>query len=327
MKRQTLVRSLLLAGFAVFGIWPAVAGAAPKDSVTVQAEKEAWYQTVPPCLSLVDCSALPAASPYPENTLHVEIANGQERARTYLTFSLSEIPSGSELLGGTLTLPLDADPAHGGFSAEEADMVACLVEAEFEPVRGSPNKPPETLCKTSAPAVFDAEAASYKVDLDPFVGRWGGGRAALAILPSDTAAQGGSTWHVTFPAKAEGAPTSIALTLDYAAPEEKAPAEGVTGGGGGVTNPLPAVGSAVPPAPAPGEAPVAPADGATPPVVQPTAPTAPPVAPVAGGNQPIPSGFAGPGFAYPQVWALPLLLLAGYSALGRSLTKDLYRRV
>jgi hypothetical protein len=321
-----MVRSLLLAGIAVFGTWPGIAAAAPKDSVTVQAEKEAWYQAIPPCLSLVDCAALPGATPYPENTLHVEITNGQERARTYLAFSLSQIPSGSKLLGGTLTLPLDPDPAHGGVSAEEADLVACLVEAEFEPVRGSPSKPPETLCKTKAPAVFDAEAASYKVDLEPFVGRWGGGRAALAILPSDSAAQEGSTWHVTFPAKVEGSPTSIALTLEYTAPQDKVPVQGPPGGGGAVNNPLPAVGSAAPPAPAPGGAPVAPADGATPPVVQPTPPTAPPVAPVAGGNQPIPSGFAGPGFAYPQVWALPLLLLAGYSALGRSLTKDLYRR-
>ncbi len=36
---------------------------------------------------------------------------------------------------------------------------------------------------------------------------------------------------------------------------------------------------------------------------------------------------AGQGFlAQSQVWALPLVLLAGFFALGRALTKDLYRR-
>jgi hypothetical protein len=37
-------------------------------------------------------------------------------------------------------------------------------------------------------------------------------------------------------------------------------------------------------------------------------------------------GFAGPGFAYPIMWALPLAILVGLAATGRALTKELYRR-
>jgi hypothetical protein len=37
-------------------------------------------------------------------------------------------------------------------------------------------------------------------------------------------------------------------------------------------------------------------------------------------------GLAGQGFAYPIVWALPLALLAGLGAVGRVLTRELYRR-
>jgi hypothetical protein len=312
----------LLAGPLLTG--RGVLAAAPRDSVTVKPSTEAWYQQVPPCVALVDCSALPGATAYPEDTLHVEISAGQERARMYLAFSLSEIPAGAELLGGTLTLPIDADPAHGSFSAEQADMVACLVEAEFEPVRGSPSRPPQTACKASSPAVFQAAAGGFTVDLQPLADRWGGARAALALLPSDAAAQESSTWHVTFPATTEGeAAKSIAATLEYRAPEEKAPVEGALGGGGGVTDPLPATGGAPPPT-----IPVS-SDGGgatTSPVAETPAPPAQPSAQPAASGTPSPPGLASGGFAYPQVWALPLVMLAGFGALGRSLTKELYRR-
>ncbi|MGH2685874.1 MAG: hypothetical protein ACRDJP_10465, partial [Actinomycetota bacterium] len=174
---------------------------------------EAWYQHVPPCVSLVDCSALPAASPYPEDTLHVGVSGGQETARTYLAFSLSAIPSKGELTGGTLTLPVDAEQGHGSFTPEQADMVACLVTAEFEAVRGSADAPPPTECRAQAPAQFDASSKAFTVDLSAFAGRLDGPRAALALLPTDAALQARSSWHVAF--KATQAQPPVPITAEY----------------------------------------------------------------------------------------------------------------
>lgn len=337
-----LVGGLLLMDLAALGPSRAPAGAqAQPSSTTARMEVEAWYQPGPPPCdpSLpVGCPPLPpAASPYPEETLHVAIANGQERARTYVAFSLAAIPVGGQVTGGTLKLPVDADPAHGSFSPEAADMAACFVGVDFEPVRGGLTTPPPTECKTRAPAVYDAGSQSFNLDLSGFAPRWTGQqRAALALFPTDTAIQAGSTWHVVFPATTPTAtaPTTATLTYEPPAGAGTAPAAS-SGKSGGKTK---STGGSAPPAPSSGG--TAPIGGGTAPSPGGTVPTGGGGEP-ASGTAPAPAaptqpavatsvflgGFAGRGFAYPQVWALPLAILAGFAGLGRALTKDLYQRV
>src|SRR5438093_403095 len=140
------VLSYLFASLVLVSLASWAGGSAAADdtrTVTVQMQAEAWYQEIGPCVSLIDCSALPAPNPYPEDTLHVAATGGQENARTYLAFSLSAIPFGAQVQDGTLTLPLDTDQGDGSFAPDQADLLACLVTEPFKPVRGSAEKPPE----------------------------------------------------------------------------------------------------------------------------------------------------------------------------------------
>jgi hypothetical protein len=52
----------------------APAAAAAERRATEFMTTEAWYAEPPPCVSLLDCSPAPAASPYPQDTLHVSVA-------------------------------------------------------------------------------------------------------------------------------------------------------------------------------------------------------------------------------------------------------------
>ena len=303
---------------------PGAAAQEPK-SVTVPISKGAWYAQLPPCLSAIDCSVLPPTSPYPEDTLHVAISGGEETARTYVALSFI-LPLDAVLTGGTLDLQVDTDPSHGSVSPETARMVACLVVDEFEPVRGSADKPPRTKCAVRQGARYDAEAELFTVDLDRFVDEWDAGIAALAQLPSESAGAGRDTWHVVFPA-AEKGEEIITATLTYTIVED------TTGGFDFGPDPEPqtdpepfdpgssSVSSFAPPsfdtAAGPPIAQAEPVPSALPTASQPI--DTQPASAVAAST----AGFAGKGFAYPIVWAFPLILLVGYGLIGRALTKEL----
>jgi len=297
---------------------------AERESITVTIYKGAWYSQAPACATPIDCALLPAPNPYPEDTLHVALSGGEETARTYLALSFI-LPVDAELTGGTLELPVDTDPLHGSVTPEAAKMVACLATKKFKEARGSLEKPPATKCAMRKGATYDAEGAVFTVDLDRFVEEWDGGIAALALRPSQSALEGTDSWHVTFPAAkqaSEGQPV-IAATLTYLVDEATG---GLESGG---SDPGPALsgsgptdissiagpslgGFAAPQSQAPTtQAPTtpAPADATS---TQPVAVTTVPL-----------SGFAGEGFAYPIVWAFPLLLLVLYGLIGRALTKEL----
>jgi hypothetical protein len=328
-KRRILSFACFLVAGAMLAA-PASARSAKKAKGSTS--QEAWYAQAAPCLSAIDCSVLPVATPYPEDTLHVAISAGQEMARTYLGLDF-DLPRKGRLTGGTLKLPLDVDPSHGSVTPETASMVACLTTHKFKPVRGSLEAPPEVKCDVRKMALYDEKDAVFKVDLERFAKAWQKKRAALAIVPSTTALASSQTWHVVFPAtkKNDKKATGISARLTYTlrpkeatgglglgdhkdpAPIEVKPNSGSaavdvgTSLGGGAGFPTLASESSAP---------------------QPTTPTEivdpePASAVVA---QPYPEGFAGDGFAYPVVWAFPLALLAGLWAVGRALTKDLYRR-
>src|SRR5438874_13780058 len=100
------------------------ASAGANRTITLTMSTEAWYQEPPPCVSLIDCSAAPAAGPYPQDTVQVSVTGGQETARTYLAFRLL-VPFGASLLAGTLSLPVDQDPGSPPVQPDHADMPAC----------------------------------------------------------------------------------------------------------------------------------------------------------------------------------------------------------
>jgi len=295
-----------------------------RETITVTIFKGAWFARAEPCLSVIDCAALPPASPYPEGTLHVALSGGEETARSYIALSFI-LPLDAELTGGSLELPVDTDPAHGSVAPETADLIACLADRKFKPVRGSLEKPPPTKCAVRRGAIYNEEKTAFVVDLDRFVDEWDGGIAALALRPSDSALAGTESWHVVFPADEKAASDApiIEATLVYTVPAD------ATGGFDFGSEPEPepvdsdpgSVSSFTPPS----------FDTAAgPPIAQAEpVPSSPPVASQPVDAQPVSAvsastaGFAGEGFAYPIIWAFPLILLVGYGLIGRALTKEL----
>jgi hypothetical protein len=270
----------------------------------------------------------------------VALTSGEETARTYLSFELL-LPLGAELDEGELTLPVDPDPSHGSVSPEAANFVACLSTTKFKEARGSLEKPPEVDCKVRKAALYSEKRGAFEIDLDRFIEKWDADEVALALLPSPSALESTNTWHVVFPATArdtEGAPEpeaeepreiaaifrysvtgssdDIGTDFDLGTTSDTPPA--ATGGTsstdfGSTTGPgfdqstdlgSDDTGNATSTASDPSEA-------LTPQTTQPVSSFA--------------EGFAGPGFAYPIIWALPLIVLIGVGSIGRALTKDLYR--
>lgn len=314
------------------------------EEVEATPSKEAWHNETPACISFVDCSALPPANPYPEDTLHVSSSAGQETARTYLAFS-PPLPFGAVLQEANLVLPIDADPSHGSASPETASMIACLTDSTFKPVKGSVEKPPEVDCEVRKSALYSAQRGVFEVDLSRFIEKWDtDGQMALALLPAERATTNNETWHVVFPATDEEsgedpppeepeAPREITATFTYTIEETSSDPIGTdfdfdtttgtdpssTGSFDSSTGPS-FSGSASTGTLGPGtiDTGTTVADAATDPTEALGPEESQEVVAFA-------QGFAGPGFAYPLVWALPLLILAAFAAVGRALTKELYR--
>ena len=329
-----MTRSLLRAvlAYLIMGLiaqsWIAGATAQTqeRESITVPIFKGAWFTRAEPCLSAIDCAVLPPLSPYPEDTLHVALSGGEETARSYIALSFL-LPPDAQLTGGTLELPVDTDPTHGSMAPETADLIACIADRKFKPMRGSFEKPPATKCAVRKGAIYDEEKTAFVVDLDRFVGDWDEGIAALALRPSDSALAGNESWRVVFPADEEASDDApiISATLVYTVPEDSTTGPGF--------DPAP------PPEPEPFDPGSSSVSSFTPPSFDTAAapplaqtepvPSAPPTPSQAIDTQPASAvaastaGFAGEGFAYPIVWAFPLILLVGYGLIGRALTKEL----
>jgi hypothetical protein len=324
-----LPSSCLLVLLAVVAAWrgPAAA-AAPEQTMTVYMSSEAWYDETPPCVSLIDCSALPSPTPYPEDTLHVSVAAGQETARTYLAFAIA-VPSGGNITDATLTLPLDTDPGDGSVAPDTAAITACPVSAEIEPVRGSLDAPPKANCALTSSATYDEKTASFVIDLTPFAGTWQDS-AAIALVASDKAKQPSATWHTVFHATTKPSKDAppIIVTIAYTTPSSPAapaPSSPEPAGGTGTgTSQPPTGGGGAPSFSGGGGGFTFPSTTTT--TTTTTTTSQPGTQSVAAAPPTSLAGFAGPGFAYPMVWALPLLFLIGIGAIGHALTKELYRR-
>jgi hypothetical protein len=303
VKRRRLLLLALLA-LAVAPTSPARADTTPASTTD-----EAWYAPPPTCGLPTGCGpteSLPPISRYPAGTLHVGVTAGLEDSRTYLKLDLSGVPFDATLTGGTLTLPV-ASAADGTSSPETAQVAACFVGAAFAPAEGSVAPPPAVDCTTTTAATFvSGPPAVLTVDLSPFAARWANGEAnnGLALLPAAGTAPG-TSWHVAFSAKSRAGsdvpPARASLSYAaVAAPEEPTP-EVIDSSGDVAFGPLGGVfvGPAVVPSPAAAI------------VEQSKLPDR--VLPAA--------AVSGPGFAYPVLLALPLLLLGLGGYLGWALTR------
>ena len=309
---------LAVAGTVLFPMWSARSAGA--DTAAQSTTEDAWYRPPPSCGLVNGCgpaAPVPPVSPYPAHTLHVDVTAGVEDARTYLKFDPTT-PTDATLTGGAMVLPI-APNADGSLQPETSTVTACLAVEAFAPGEGTMTAPPAVDCATSAPATYTAgPPAALTVDLTPFLLRWKSGAPndGIALLPASTTAPG-TTWHVAFSAHdrtgSDVPPPQITVRYDPPpAPIETAPVGGtpafdaaagdvVTGGaalGGGL-------GSVAVPAPIAGASPIV-GQSKLPAVVR--------------RSQSI-SDVAGPAFAYPVVFAAPLLLLALGGYFGWALTQ------
>lgn len=319
---------------------PTAGASAQPTSVKAAPSAEAWYRTVPappaavpvpsPCPLPVGCSPglptplpTPPPSQYAAGTLHVGVLAGAEESRTYLTLDLSALPSGSQLSGGTLTLPIASDPQAGTASPDTAKLRACLVSDPVKDgVDGDVQTPPKADCATSSPASYVAAAgqvpAQFKVDLAPFSSSWTGGSGSLVIVPAAGLAPT-DAFHVAFSRRdrklAGAVPISAELTATEPAsvaapPVSLPPADGgapLSANLSGV--PLDSgVSFAAPPLAAPVTPPIA---------AQPTPRVAAPVV-----RRPVRAAFSG-AFAYPVVFLLPLLVAGAVGWASRAFTREL----
>jgi hypothetical protein len=340
-RLPSLVGAALLVGLLVLP-----AGAQGMGTAQTTTAAEAWYQgavvpeDAPFCILPCPQAALPT-NPYPEGTLHVGVTGGREAARTYFTLDFSVLPTGAPLQGGTVVMPVAGADA-GTTAVELADMVACLVRGTVEPTEaGQPEAAPEADCTTSSPLTPDDEHASFTVDLAPFADRYTGvGDLSLAVLPSEEAVEASETWRVAFNGSERESDDAEPITAEirYGTAEEPAPPP--------------------PPAPPASSAESEPAPPAEPFVAEPPAPApAEPFTPttsggggfsdpppsfadseidvveepqVVGEEEPAPAAdepteavlISDGGYAYPQVWLLPLALLGVSTLLVRSLSDD-----
>jgi hypothetical protein len=320
---------LLLSGAAVPLCWltvaPAQAALPSADrtrtvTVTVGDIAEAWYADSPVdiCTTPLGCppDTVPA-SPYPEDTLHVGVAGGQETARTYVVPDLTTVPFGAHVTAAVMTLPVATGDQDGNQAPETAKLTACLAtEPVADGTQGSTTPPPPVDCKTSAKADYDAKKGVFTLDLSPFTTAWAAGSPSYGIgLVPDPTVQPTDAWHVAFNGRERKHADHITSVVTFTPP---APIESSGTVSGGVTDTVPAP----------------PADTATPPSAA-GAPLPPVDTAGTAGDQPPPDVAAAPAvapaqqpvalsreFQYPMAFLLPLALLAGGVFFVRLFTRD-----
>ena len=330
MRRRTGRRvlrraSLLFAGALVPLGWLLIAPAeaAPQQGEsgptrTVEDVAEAWYASSPIdiCTTPLGCppEQVPT-SPYPDNTLHVGVAGGEETARTYVQPDLLSLPIGATATSGVMTLPVDTTGSDGTVAAETAKMVGCLVTQPFaDGTAGSSGTAPKTDCKTSVRAVYDAKKVVFTLDIDPFLKAWSAGQPSfgIALQPDPDKVTPSDAWHVTINGrKLKGRPhVQSVITYTPAPPIPSTSSSDVA------PPPAPSTTSANPP-PVTSVPDVPPATTTTgdaaPPVVAPTQ-QGTPVA-----QQPV--AFSQE-FQYPLAFLAPLALLIGAVFFTRLFTRD-----
>ncbi|MPY98181.1 MAG: hypothetical protein GEU97_09300 [Actinophytocola sp.] len=222
-----------------------------------------------------------------------------------------------------LPLPETAGAPVGYVGVENAQLVACPVVADFfVPSEASLDEPPEIDCGAAhAEATYhdDGIQPTFILDLDGFADVWGDDDPAIAIIPSPATAEANESWIVSFWGKDNPDPMAqpIVANLTYTTKSRER-----SGGSAPIAlenRPREPVATSDNPPQRPAE----------------VAPTVPEhsTAVAHGGPRQTETPVAAPplfrmvGYAVPIAWLFPLLLLVGFAATGRSLTKPLDRRL
>ncbi|HVV76360.1 MAG TPA: hypothetical protein VHC43_10020 [Mycobacteriales bacterium] len=286
---------------------------APK-TLTGRITNAAWFQPDPLCSTPLGCGAipLPALSPYPKGTFHIGTALGRQTARAYVGVSLSKREQAAR--GGTLSIPLDTDPADGSVAPATATINVCTVYQSPADVEGGFDGAPSPNCLPAARAKYVAKPAPHLVaDLKPLGGKLAAVKA-FALLPAQ--AKPTSAWQVVFRLPSANAPASARPRLTLLVGSQKqtqtsqvthhhAAHRGTSAGANGPTGQL--------------------GDGAVPSVppavtsVEPPTPT-PVIAPARRAGH-----WVTVGYQYPEVWLLPIVLVLLVPFTVRALTRDLTR--
>jgi hypothetical protein len=288
----------------------APAAHSPK-TVTARVTRAAWFQPDPLCATPLGCGAipLPALSPYPKGTFHVGTALGRQTARAYIAVTLSK--AAQRARGGTLSIPLDTNPADGSIAPSAAAINVCVIYQALPLAEGAFAGAPAPNCLPAARAKYVAAPAPHLVaDLSRLGGKLVGVKG-FALLPAE--AKPVSAWHVVFKLPAGAAPVSALPKLTLLVGRPVAPHS--------VSNPAPAVHTGSHPGRAESVVPVGPAPE-LPPSVATIRPSNPP--PVVAQR---PTGhYVTIAYQYPEVWLLPLVLIVLVPFTIRAMTKDLSRR-
>ena len=304
-----LVGAAAITGAAVVGFTPV---AEAETSVTIAPSAEAWYQPNPSCATPAGCvgaGTVPPASPYPAETLHIGASAGGETARTYVAMSFVAVTG--DITAAALTVPLDTDPADGGFASEAAKIQVCLTSAPLATTRGSFDPPPSTDCSVAAPATYVATPQPHlDADLGPLIDRLQSA-TGIVLLPDATASTPTESWRVVFSAHdaAGAATTAASVTLKF---QDRS----VAASPGSTSTPFgPIVGGVVPVQP-----PLGTSFAVTPSTVARAAPAG---APSVGSVSSAPRTIRAAAYLYPGVWLLPLLVLVLVPIVVKALTTDL----
>lgn len=205
--------------------------------------------------------------------------NGQPQKETYLSFDVSVIPPGSQILSFVITLPVDPAGTNLTPSGVAAPIVVCEPKTSWSPGEAQPfSQKPADACATGAPKVTTRDGGrSYSVDVASVAQSWVGPDGVnLGVAITDNPSNTSTAYQVVFGPGSTLTRLSASVTYIPPAPSSTGgppstagSAPGPAGGsgpssagvGGALVAPVtPATqGAAVPTAPAIASAPAVPA--------------------------------------------------------------------
>lgn len=331
MNRNSVVRTWTVLGIGLIGAtatFPlASAALAGQSTADVSTAAEAWYYTpgTAVCTAPIGCPPTPTeAFAYPPGNLRVGVAVGQPSAHAYVDLDRSAIPSSAAVVSATLTLPISQAQQSGNVQPETARLLACLAKDPIEDgVEGGVTEAPAYDCEVAqSPAEFREDDSAFTIDLGPILAAWSSGEPAhgIALVP-DAEQEPGGSWQVSFVGRRADEEPKITATIGFETTTDSA----------NQTQPLPQSSEDFPMSvPAPADL-----DPPAPAAAMDEADAAPQAAPAPDGDQakrpevadspqPAASGLINiPWFDHMGVVYLPLILLAGIIATGRTLTLPL----
>lgn len=198
--------------------------------------------------------------------------NGQPQKETYLSFDVSAIPPGSQILSFVITLPVDPAGTNLTPTGVAAPIVVCEPKTSWSPGEAQPfSQKPADACTTDAPQVTTRDGGrSYSVDVASVAQSWVGPDGVnFGVAVTDNPSNTSTAYQAVF--GPGSALTGLSASVTYI-PSTQSSTGGTPPTGGGAPGPG---GGSGPSSAGVGGALVAPVAPAT---QGPAAPTAPAIA-------------------------------------------------